>query len=261
MFPTLWIAKTGMDAQQTNMSVISNNLANVSTIGFKRDRAVFQDLMYQNVRQVGANSTQDTELPSGLELGTGVRTVATQKQHSQGNIIQTSNALDVAITGKGFLQVVHPDGSVVYTRDGQFALDQAGQLVTNNGYQIEPAITIDSNAISITIGSDGVVSVLSAGNTAPTNAGQLELANFANPQGLEPIGDNLFRETVASGAPLTGIPGNDSLGTLVQGSLESSNVNVVEELVNMIQTQRAYEMNSKAISSADQMLSFVTQNL
>jgi flagellar basal-body rod protein FlgG len=261
MYPALWISKTGLDAQQTNMAVISNNLANVNTTGFKRDRAVFEDLMYQNIRQVGANSTQDTELPSGLMLGTGVRTVATQKQHSQGNIIQTNNALDVAIQGKGYFQVLHPDGNVVYTRDGQFALNADGQLVTANGYQVEPAVTIDANAVSITIGSDGIVSVLLAGSTAPTNAGQLELANFANPQGLEPIGDNLFRETVSSGAPLTAIPGNDSLGTLNQGSLESSNVNVVEELVNMIQTQRAYEMNSKAISATDQMLGYVSSNL
>ncbi len=261
MYPALWISKTGLDAQQTNMAVISNNLANVNTTGFKRDRAVFEDLMYQNIRQVGANSTQDTELPSGLMLGTGVRTVATQKQHSQGNIIQTNNALDVAIQGKGYFQVLHPDGNVVYTRDGQFALNADGQLVTANGYQVEPAVTIDANAVSITIGSDGIVSVLLAGSTTPTNAGQLELANFANPQGLEPIGDNLFRETVSSGAPLTAIPGNDSLGTLNQGSLESSNVNVVEELVNMIQTQRAYEMNSKAISATDQMLGYVSSNL
>jgi flagellar basal-body rod protein FlgG len=261
MYPALWISKTGLDAQQTNMAVISNNLANVNTVGYKRDRAVFEDLMYQNIRQVGANSTQETELPSGLMLGTGVRTVATQKQHSQGNIIQSNNVLDVAIQGKGYFQVLHPDGSIVYTRDGQFALNQEGELVTPNGYPVEPAITVDSSAISITIGSDGVVSVLNSGNTEPTIAGQIELANFANPQGLEPSGDNLFRETVASGAPLTGIPGNDSLGTLNQGSLESSNVNAVEELVNMIQTQRAYEMNSKSISAIDQMLGFINSNL
>ncbi len=261
MYPALWISKTGLDAQQTNMSVISNNLANVNTVGFKRDRAVFEDLMYQNIRQVGANSTQDTELPSGLMLGTGVRTVSTQKQHTQGNIIQTGNALDVAIQGKGYFQVLHPDGSIVYTRDGQFAINKDGQLVTANGYQVEPAITVNSDALSITVGKDGTVSVLQSGNTAPTNAGQLELANFVNPQGLEPIGDNLYRETVSSGAPLTAIPGNDSLGTLNQGSVESSNVNVVEELVNMIQTQRAYEMNSKSISATDQMLGFVSNNL
>jgi flagellar basal-body rod protein FlgG len=261
MYPALWISKTGLDAQQTNMEVIANNLANVNTVGFKRDRAVFEDLMYQNVRQVGANSTQTTELPSGLMIGTGVRTVATQKQHTQGNILQTSNALDVAIQGKGYFQVLHPDGSIVYTRDGEFSVDQNGQLVTASGYPVQPAITIPANAVSITIGSDGTVSVLTAGNTAPTNAGQIELANFINPQGLEPIGDNLFRQTVASGAPLTGIPGNDSLGTLNQGALESSNVNVAEELVNMIQTQRAYEMDSKSISSVDQMLGFLTNQL
>jgi flagellar basal-body rod protein FlgG len=261
MYPALWISKTGLDAQQTNMAVISNNLANVNTTGFKRDRAVFEDLMYQNIRQVGANSTQDTELPSGLMLGTGVRTVATQKQHSQGNFIQTNNSLDVAIQGKGYFQVLHPDGTIAYTRDGQFSVNQDGQLVTANGYDVEPAVTIDANAISVTIGTDGTVSVLLSGNTDPVNAGQLELANFINPQGLEPIGDNLFRETVASGAPLAAIPGTDSAGTLIQGSVESSNVNVVEELVNMIQTQRAYEMNSKSVSTTDQMLGFITSNL
>ncbi len=261
MFPSLWIAKTGLDAQQTNMSVISNNLANVNTTGFKRDRAVFEDLMYQNVRQVGANSTQNTELPSGLMIGTGVRTVATQKEHAQGNLVTTNNNFDLAIEGKGYFQVLHPDGSIVYTRDGQFSLNQDGQVVTASGYALEPAINVPSNAVSVTVGSDGVVSALLAGATSPTQIGQIELANFANPQGLEPQGDNLFRESVASGAPLTGLPGNDSLGTVLQGHLESSNVNVVEELVNMIQTQRAYEMNSKSISTADKMLGFVTNNL
>lgn len=261
MFPALWISKTGLDAQQTNMAVISNNLANVNTTGFKRDRAVFEDLMYQNIRQVGANSTQDTELPSGLMLGTGVRTVATQKQHTQGNLTQTNNTLDLAIEGKGYFQILHPDGTIVYTRDGSFSLNQEGQIVTANGYTLEPAITIPANAVSVTVGADGVVSALESGNTQPTQVGQIELANFINAQGLEPVGDNLFRETVASGAPTTAIPGVDSLGTLLQGSLESSNVNVVEELVNMIQTQRAYEMNSKSVSTTDQMLSYLTNNL
>lgn len=261
MFPALWISKTGLDAQQTNMAVISNNLANVNTTGFKRDRAVFEDLMYQNIRQVGANSTQDTELPSGLMLGTGVRTVATQKQHSQGNLTQTNNTLDLAIQGKGYFQILHPDGTLVYTRDGSFSLNQEGQIVTANGYTLEPAITIPANTVSVTVGADGVVSALESGNTQPTQVGQIELANFINAQGLEPVGDNLFRETVASGAPTTAVPGVDSLGTLLQGSLESSNVNVVEELVNMIQTQRAYEMNSKSVSTTDQMLGYLTSNL
>lgn len=261
MFPALWISKTGLDAQQTNMAVISNNLANVSTTGFKRDRAAFVDLMYQNIRQVGANSTQETELPSGLMIGTGVRTVATMKQHSQGNLTQTGNTLDVAIEGKGYYQILHPDGTIVYTRDGSFSMNQEGKVVTPNGYALEPAITIPTNTVSITIGSDGVVSALTSGSTAPTQVGQIELANFANAQGLEPLGNNLFRETVASGAPITANPGSDSLGTLQQGFLESSNVNVVEELVNMIQTQRAYEMNSKSISTSDAMLSYLTNNV
>jgi flagellar basal-body rod protein FlgG len=261
MYPALWIAKTGLDAEQTRMSVISNNLANVNTTGFKRDRAVFADLMYQNVRQSGASSTQDTNLPSGLYLGTGVRTVSTQKLHSQGNIVQTNNSFDVAIQGNGFFQVSHPDGSIVYTRDGSFGMDSTGQLVTQNGYRIEPAITVPANTLSVTIGSDGTVSALVAGNTAPTQIGNITLAQFTNPTGLEAIGDNLFRETASSGAPQVDTPGQNGAGTLNQGSLESSNVNVVEELVNMIETQRAYEMNSKAISTTDNMLAYVSQQL
>lgn len=261
MYPALWIAKTGLDAQQTNMSVIANNLANVNTTGFKQDRPVFNDLIYQNLRQVGAQSSETTELPSGLMVGTGVRVVATQKNHSQGNIQQTGNSLDLAIQGKGFFQVLHPDGSIVYTRDGTFSLTSDGVVVTPNGYELQPSMTVPNDATSITIGSDGVVSALQAGNTTPTQIGQIELAYFVNPQGLEPVGDNLFRETNASGGVNTAVPGSDSTGTLIQGALESSNVNVVEELVNMIETQRAYEMNSKAISTTDQMLAYVNNNL
>ncbi|MES9968766.1 MAG: flagellar basal-body rod protein FlgG [Candidatus Thiodiazotropha sp.] len=261
MYPALWIAKTGLDAQQTNMSVISNNLSNVNTTGYKRDRAVFNDLIYQNLRQVGAQSSENTELPSGLMVGTGVRVVATQKEHSQGNIVQTGNSLDVAIQGKGYFQVLHPDGNIVYTRDGTFSLTADGNIVTPNGYELQPAMTVPTNATSLTIGSDGVVSVLVSGNNTPTQIGQVELAYFVNPQGLEPIGDNLYRETNASGGVNTAIPGTDSTGTLIQAALESSNVNVVEELVNMIETQRAYEMNSKAISTTDEMLSYVNQQL
>ncbi|MCG7931596.1 MAG: flagellar basal-body rod protein FlgG [Candidatus Thiodiazotropha lotti] len=261
MYPALWIAKTGLDAQQTNMSVISNNLSNVNTTGFKRDRAVFNNLIYQNLRQVGAQSSENTELPSGLMVGTGVRVVATQKEHSQGNIVQTGNSLDVAVQGKGYFQVLHPDGNIVYTRDGTFSLTADGNIVTPNGYELQPAMTVPSNATSLTVGSDGVVSALVSGNSTPTQIGQVELGYFVNPQGLEPIGDNLFRETNASGGVNTAIPGNDSTGTLIQGALESSNVNVVEELVNMIETQRAYEMNSKAISTTDEMLSYVNQQL
>ena len=261
MYPALWIAKTGLDAQQTNMSVISNNLSNVNTTAFKRDRAVFHDLMYQNVRQVGSQSSENTELPSGLKLGTGVRTVATQKEHSQGNITQTNNSMDMAIQGKGYFQVLHPDGSIVYSRDGAFSLSADGEIVTPNGYQLQPAITVPANSLSITVASDGVISALVAGAAAPTQIGQVELANFTNVQGLEAIGENLYRETASSGAPQTAAPGTDSLGSLIQGALESSNVNVVEELVNMIETQRAYEMNSKAISSVDDMLGYVTSQL
>ena len=261
MYPALWIAKTGLDAQQTNMSVIAHNLSNVNTTGYKRDRAVFNDLIYQNLRQVGAQSSENTELPSGLMVGTGVKVVATQKSHSQGNIVQTGNSLDVAVQGKGYLQVLHPDGSIVYSRDGTFSLSADGVVVTPNGYELQPSITVPADATSITIGSDGVVSSLQAGNTAPTQIGQIELAYFVNPQGLAPIGDNLFRESNASGGVNTAIPGTDSTGTLIQGALESSNVNVVEELVNMIETQRAYEMNSKAISTTDEMLSYVSQQL
>lgn len=261
MYPALWIAKTGLDAQQTNMSVIANNLANVNTTGFKRDRAVFNDLIYQNLRQVGAQSSENTELPSGLMLGTGVKVVATQKEHSQGNIVQTGNSLDVAVQGKGYFQVLHPDGNIVYSRDGTFSLTADGVLVTPNGYELQPSMTVPTDATSLTIGSDGVVSVLQSGNSSPTQIGQIELAYFVNPQGLEPIGDNLYRETNASGGVNTAIPGSDSTGTLIQGALESSNVNVVEELVNMIETQRAYEMNSKAISTTDEMLAYVNQQL
>jgi len=261
MYPALWIAKTGLDAQQSKMSVIANNLANVNTTGFKRDRAVFNDLIYQNLRQVGAQSSENTELPSGLVLGTGVKVVATQKEHSQGNIVQTGNSLDVAIQGKGYFQVLHPDGNIVYSRDGTFSLTADGVIVTPNGYELQPAMTVPTGATSLTIGSDGVVSVLQAGNSTPTQIGQIELAYFINPQGLEAIGDNLYRETNASGGVNTAIPGTDSTGTLIQGSLESSNVNVVEELVNMIETQRAYEMNSKAISTTDEMLAYVNQQL
>lgn len=257
----LWVAKTGLDAQQTRMAVIANNLANVNTTGFKKSRPLFEDLVYQNIRQAGAQTTQNTELPSGLQLGTGVRTVATEKLHTQGNIQQTENSLDVAINGRGYLQILMPNGDINYTRDGTLKLDSNGQLVTSGGLQLEPAITIPNDALSITIGRDGTVSVLQPGNAAPVQVGQIQTADFINPTGLEPVGENLYRETVSSGAPLICTPGDQEYGTLLQGSLETSNVNVVEELVNMIETQRAYEMNSKAISTTDQMLSFVTQQL
>ncbi|WJW74609.1 flagellar basal-body rod protein FlgG [Thiohalobacter sp. IOR34] len=261
MNKAMWISMTGLEAQQTRMSVISNNLANVNTTGFKRGRAVFQDLLYQNVRQAGAQASQETQLPSGLMLGTGVRTVATQQLHTQGNIVQTANSFDLAISGRGFLQVLMPDGTLAYTRDGSLMTDAAGQLVTSSGNLIQPAITVPENAQSLTIGSDGTVSVQVQGQAAPTQIGTIELADFINPTGLQPIGDNLYTETASSGAPTTGTPGINGLGSLVQGALETSNVNVVEELVNMIETQRAYEMNSKAISTSDRMLQYVNNNL
>ena len=222
---------------------------------------MFEDLIYQNVRQAGAQSTEDTQLPSGLYLGTGVRTVATQKLHTQGNIVQTENSFDVAIQGRGFYQVLHPDGSIVYSRDGSFGMDTTGQLVTQNGYLVEPAITVPANTISLTVGSDGTVSALVAGSSAPTTLGNITIAQFINPTGLEAVGDNLYRETAASGAPQVDVPGQNGSGTLIQGALESSNVNVVVELVNMIETQRAYEMNSKAISTTDDMLGYVSNQL
>src|SRR5579872_3823365 len=260
MIRSLWISKTGMDAQQTSMDVISNNLANISTSGFKRSRAVFEDLLYQTVRQPGAQSTQQTQLPSGLVLGTGTRPVTTERLHSQGNLTQTSNSLDLAINGQGFFQIQMPDGTTAYTRDGTFQTNAQGQLVTASGYLVQPGITVPQGAQSVTIGNDGTVSVTLAGQSAPTQIGQIQLANFINPAGLQPVGQNLLVQSAASGSPQTGSPGQNGLGTLSQGHLESSNVNVVEELVNMIQTQRAYEMNSKAINTVDQMLQYATQN-
>ena len=261
MHASLWVSKSGLSAQDTRLSTISNNLANVATNGFKRDRAVFQDLLYQIDRQPGGQSSQSTELPSGLQLGTGVRLVATQKQFTEGNIEVTDQALDIAVNGRGFFQVLTPDGSINYSRDGQLSIDSQGQLVTANGLPLEPAITIPEGTQSITIGIDGTVSVVDAASGALTEAGSIQTADFINPAGLEAVGSNLFRETAASGAPRTGEPGQTGLGPLIQGALESSNVNVVEELVSMIETQRAYEMNSKVISTVDQMLQFLGQQL
>ncbi len=256
----LWIAKTGLDALQNRMSVIANNLANVNTTGFKRGRAVFEDLIYQNVRQAGAQSSQDTELPTGLSIGTGVRTVATEKLFTQGNLVQTGNSFDVGVQGRGFFQILMPDGTLAYTRDGSFKVDSTGQLVTSNGYQVQPGISIPQGTLSVTIGEDGTVSIQTAGSNGTTQIGTLQVTDFINPAGLQAIGQNLFLETSASGSPQTGTPGLNGLGTLIQGALETSNVNTVEELVNMIETQRAYEMNSKAISTADQMMQYFNNN-
>ena len=257
----LWVAKTGLDAQQTRMAVVSNNLANVNTTGFKQGRAVFEDLLYQNVRQPGGQSSQDTLLPSGMNLGTGVRVVATEKLFTQGSVLQTDNAMDVAINGRGFFQVLKPDGDIAYTRDGTFQLNDQGEMVTSSGYVVQPGITIPDQAQSITIGLDGVVSVKLAGQASATQVGTLEIADFINPVGLQPVGENLFIETAASGSAQPGTPGLNGLGSLNQGALESSNVNVVSELVSMIETQRAYEMNSKAISTNDQMMQYLNNNL
>lgn len=259
MIRSLWIAKTGMDAQQTQLDVISNNLANVGTNGYKRQVAAFQDLLYQNVRQSGANSSQQTQLPTGLELGTGVQLVATPRIFTQGNLQQTGNQFDMAINGNGFFQVQMPDGTTAFTRDGSFHIDATGQLVTNAGFQLTPAITIPPTAQSVTIGADGTVSVTLPGQATGQNVGTVQLANFINPAGLESKGQNLFAETAASGTPSANTPGTNGLGTLQQGYVETSNVNVVEELVSMIQTQRAYELNSKAISTSDEMLQRLSQ--
>ena len=259
MIRSLWIAKTGLDAQQTNMDVISNNLANVSTNGFKRQRAVFEDLLYQTIRQPGAMTSEQTNAPSGLQIGTGVRPVATERLHSQGNLAQTNGTRDVAIKGQGFFHVQLPDGTDAYTRDGSFQMDQNGQLVTSSGFQIVPAIILPETAKKVMVGRDGIVSVEIEGSPAPQQVGHLTLTTFINDSGLESVGENLYLETASSGAPTENAPGINGAGLLYQGYVETSNVNVAEELVNMIQTQRAYEINSKAISTSDQMLQKLTQ--
>jgi flagellar basal-body rod protein FlgG len=257
----LWAAKTGLDAQNTQMSVIANNLANTNTTGFKSDRTAFQDLMYQNVRQVGAQSTQNTQYSTGLSLGTGVRIAATEKNYAQGSVLQTGGNLDMSVSGLGFFQITMPDGTLSYTRDGSFSMDAQGNVVTATGNPLSPAITIPANAQSVTVGTDGTVSVTLAGSSKPTSVGQIQLASFINVQGLQPTGNNLLAESASSGAPQVGTPGTGGLGTLNAGSLETSNVNTVTELVNIIQCQRAYEMNSKAITTTDQMLQYLTQNI
>ncbi len=259
MDASMWVAKTGLDAQQTRMNVISNNLANVNTTGFKRDRAVFEDLLYQNIHQAGGQTSASTQAPTGLMLGTGVRIVATEKLNVQGNMVNSQNPLDVAISGEGFFKIKTNDG-VAYTRDGSFKVSADGTLVTSSGYPLEPAFQVPQTASTITIGRDGTISTeLATGGKGPSGA--LTITRFLNPAGLTPIGQNLMKETPASGAPLDGAPGTGGNGTLMQGTLEASNVNVVEEMVNMIETQRAYEINSKAISAVDGMLKYINQNM
>ena len=260
MDASMWVAKTGLDAQQTRMNVISNNLANVNTTGFKRDRAVFEDMLYQNVKQAGGQTDANSQSPTGLMLGTGVRIVATEKLHSQGNMITTQSPLDLAISGDGYFQIAKGDGSLAYTRDGGFKISATGQLVTSSGALLQPAITIPNTASSVTIGRDGTVSIeLAAGGSQVL--GQIQIARFVNPSGLQSLGQNLMKDTPASGAPQVLAPGVAGAGSLMQGTLEASNVNVVEEMVNMIETQRAYEINSKAISAVDGMLRFLNNNM
>jgi flagellar basal-body rod protein FlgG len=259
MIRSLWISKTGMEAQQTQLDHISNNLANVATSGYKRAHAQFEDLIYQNLRQSGAASSEQTQLPTGLQVGLGTRAAATTRNFTQGNLQQSGSNLDVAIKGNGFFQIQLPDGGTAYTRDGSFQLDSQGQLVTNSGYLVQPGITIPAQAQSVTIAPDGTVTVALPGQATPQSVGQLQLASFVNPAGLEPRGSNLFAETASSGTPTSASPGQSGLGSLQQGFVETSNVNVVEELVSMIQTQRAYELNSKAISTSDQMLQRLAQ--
>ncbi len=259
MLPSLWISKTGLDAQQTQLNVIANNLANVSTNGFKQSTAVFQDLLYQTVRDPGAQSSQTTELPAGLQIGTGVTPISTERLHTQGNLQQTGNALDMAIQGQGFFQIQMPDGTLAYSRDGSFHTNSQGQLVNSSGFQLIPAVTIPANAQTVTISQDGVVSVTQPGAVNPATVGTIQLANFINPAGLSSAGQNLYQETIASGTPTTSPAGLNGMGTLNQGYVETSNVDVAAQLVQMIQTQRAYELNSKSITTSDQMLQALTQ--
>ena len=256
---SLFISKTGMEAQQTQLDVISHNLANVSTSGFKRNNAVFEDLIYQNLRQVGAQTTEQNQLPTGLHLGLGVRTVATSRNFTQGSLQQSNNSLDVAINGNGFFEIQLPDGTIGYTRDGSFKLDAQGRMVTSSGLPVANGITVPPNTIKVSISADGIVSATLPGNPAPQQLGNIAMSSFVNPAGLEPVGQNMYKESAASGQPQQGQPGTNGLGFIKQGFLEASNVNVVEELVTMIHTQRAYEMNSKAISTSDQMLAKLSQ--
>ncbi|WP_188151701.1 flagellar basal-body rod protein FlgG [Teredinibacter waterburyi] len=261
MHAALYVSKTGLAAQDTQLTTVANNLANASTVGFKRDRTVFEDLLYQIQRQPGAQNTEETQLPSGLQLGTGVRVVGTQKQFTDGSLQITDQPLDFSIDGRGFFQILQPDGNIAYTRAGQMHLNSDGEIVDANGMQLQPNITLPDNADRLTVGTDGIVSAFVPGTPAPQILGNIQLVDFVNPGGLQAIGGNKFLETASSGDPITGTPGENGIGQIKQGMLENSNVDIVEEMVNMITTQRAYEMNSKVISTADQMLQFVTQNL
>lgn len=260
MHSALWVSKSGLEAQDLALTTVSNNLANVSTTGFKKDRPVFEDLLYQIQRQPGANSSADTRLPSGLQVGTGVRTAGTQKVFTTGSLQLTDQPLDMAVNGRGFFQIQMPDGNISYTRDGTFHINAEGTIVNVNGYPLEPQIDIPELTNQLTISKDGIVQATLFGDPTPQELGQIDLVDFINPAGLQATGGNLFKETAASGAPNVGVAANDGFGTIEQGALENSNVEVVEELVKMITVQRAYEMNSKVVSAADQMLQFLTQN-
>lgn len=260
MLRSLFIAATGMEAQKLNIDVIANNLANVNTVGFKKSRADFQELLYQNLKTPGATSAEGVEIPSGIQVGLGVRPVAVQKLFLQGDFVNTSNSLDLSIEGDGFFQIMVPDGTIAYSRAGAFKLDSEGRIVNSDGYPLEPAITVPADTLNITVGSDGKVTVLQSGNSTPTEIGQIELARVINPGGLKALGRNLFVLTGSSGEPITGNPSSEGLGTITQGFLEMSNVNIVEEMVNMILSQRAYEINSKAVQTSDEMLQ-VANNL
>jgi flagellar basal-body rod protein FlgG len=254
------IAATGMMAQQQNVEVISHNLANQTTTGFKRFRAEFQDLLYQNLRRVGSNSSDTgTIIPTGLQIGLGVKTAATYRNHEQGSIKMTENPLDVAIQGKGFFQIELPDGTIAYTRNGVFQISPDGEIVTLDGYRVQPSMTIPQDAESISINKNGEVQVTMTGQADPQLLGQIELVNFINPNGLQTIGDNLYLETAASGDPIQGRPGADNFGTILQGFIENSNVDPVTEITTLITAQRAYEMNSKVITATDEMLRTLNQ--
>ncbi|WP_318519064.1 flagellar basal-body rod protein FlgG [Photobacterium leiognathi] len=259
MHSALWVSKTGMAAQDTKMTAISNNLANVNTVGFKRDRVVFEDLFYSIQRQPGAQVDQLNQLPSGVQLGSGVRVVGTQKVFTQGNSQNTQQQLDLAVMGSGFFQIENSDGQVMYSRNGQFHVNSEGLMVNGQGLPLQPQIQIPEEANSISIGVDGIVTATLAGDPEPQELGQITLAKFINPAGLEAVGGNLYKETQASGQVQEIIAGTDGAGSLKQGALEGSNVQVVEEMVDMITTQRAYEMNAKVVSAADDMLKFVAQ--
>lgn len=254
MIRALLVAATGMDAQKFNIDVIANNIANVNTVGYKKGRAEFAELIYQDIKSPGTASTENTTLPSGVQLGLGTKIVSIQKLFQQGDFVSTGNNLDLVIEGEGFFKILLPDGTEAYTRSGSFRLNNDGKIVNSEGYPLSPEITIPPNAVSITIGSDGKVTVMEGGNTTPTEVGTIELVRFVNPGGLRPIGKNLYVVTASSGDPIEGRPGTEGIGTILQGFVEMSNVNVVEEMVNMIVSQRAYEICSKAIQSTDELL-------